>query len=83
MQVLREISSQTAESTSATSTSIGKLAELAAQLRRSVSGFRLPGSMSAAATGEFRSVRNEEPPPAAGPGPETGERVRRVGNLAG
>jgi hypothetical protein len=39
--------------------------------------------MSAAATGEFRSVRNEEPPPAAGPGPETGERVRRVGNLAG
>ena len=45
MQVLREISSQTAESTTATSTSIGKLAELAAQLRKSVAGFRLPGSM--------------------------------------
>ncbi len=42
MQVLREISSQTADSTSATSQAIGKLAELAAQLRKSVSGFRLP-----------------------------------------
>ena len=38
MQVLREISSQTAESTAATSSSIGKLAELAAQLRKSVAG---------------------------------------------
>jgi twitching motility protein PilJ len=44
MQVLREISSQTADSTSATSTAIGKLAELAAQLRKSVSGFRLPNA---------------------------------------
>jgi twitching motility protein PilJ len=43
MHVLREISSQTADNTSATSTSIGKLAELATQLRKSVSGFRLPG----------------------------------------
>jgi hypothetical protein len=43
MQVLREISSQTADSTSATSQAIGKLAELAAQLRKSVTGFRLPG----------------------------------------
>jgi twitching motility protein PilJ len=42
MQVLREISSQTADSTSATSQAIGKLAELSAQLRKSVSGFRLP-----------------------------------------
>jgi twitching motility protein PilJ len=41
-QVLREISSQTAESTSATSQSIAKLAELSAQLRKSVAGFRLP-----------------------------------------
>ena len=50
MQVLREISSQTADSTSATSQSIGKLAELSAQLRKSVAGFRLP---------------NYVPPPAA------------------
>lgn len=42
MSVLREISSQTAESTSATSDSIGKLSELATQLRTSVAGFRLP-----------------------------------------
>jgi twitching motility protein PilJ len=44
MQVLREISLQTADSTSATSQSIGKLAELSADLRKSVSGFRLPGA---------------------------------------
>jgi len=42
MQVLREISSQTAENTAAASTSIGKLAELSTQLRKSVAGFRLP-----------------------------------------
>jgi hypothetical protein len=39
---VREISTQTAEGTTATSTSIAKLAALAAQLRKSVSGFRLP-----------------------------------------
>ncbi|MGQ0383290.1 MAG: methyl-accepting chemotaxis protein [Gammaproteobacteria bacterium] len=42
MQVLREISQQTADNTSATSTAIGRLAELSAQLRKSVAGFRLP-----------------------------------------
>jgi twitching motility protein PilJ len=42
MHVLREISTKTNESTAATSTAISKLAELASQLRRSVSGFRLP-----------------------------------------
>jgi len=42
MGVLREVSSQTAEATGATSESIGKLADLAAQLRSSVAGFRLP-----------------------------------------
>jgi twitching motility protein PilJ len=42
MQVLREISSQTAEGSTATSTSVGKLASLSAQLRKSVAGFRLP-----------------------------------------
>ncbi|HEX7417031.1 MAG TPA: methyl-accepting chemotaxis protein [Steroidobacteraceae bacterium] len=43
MQVLKEISSQTADSTSSTSAAIAKLAELSAGLRQSVSGFRLPG----------------------------------------
>ena len=42
MQVVREISSQTAVGSTATSTSIAKLAALSAQLRKSVSGFRLP-----------------------------------------
>jgi twitching motility protein PilJ len=44
MQVLKDISAQTAESTHATSTAIAKLAELSASLRKSASGFRLPGS---------------------------------------
>lgn len=42
MQVLREISSQSAENTAAASNSIAKLAELSTQLRKSVAGFRLP-----------------------------------------
>jgi twitching motility protein PilJ len=44
MQVLKEISAQTAESTNATSIAIAKLAELSGGLRKSASGFRLPGS---------------------------------------
>jgi len=44
MQVLKEISVQTAESTNATSAAIAKLAELSASLRKSAAGFRLPGS---------------------------------------
>jgi twitching motility protein PilJ len=55
MQVLKEISAQTADSTSATSVSIAKLAELSAGLRKSASGFRLPGAPeSVAATGSFK-----------------------------
>jgi twitching motility protein PilJ len=42
MHVLREISSKTTESTTAASTAISKLSELASQLRRSVAGFTLP-----------------------------------------
>jgi twitching motility protein PilJ len=42
MQVLREISTQTADATSNTSDAIAKLAQLSAALRKSVSGFRLP-----------------------------------------
>ena len=43
MQVLREISAQSADSTSATSQAIAKLADLSASLRKSITGFRLPG----------------------------------------
>jgi twitching motility protein PilJ len=42
VEVLQQINAQTASGTSATTDSISKLAELAAQLRRSVAGFRLP-----------------------------------------
>ena len=42
MHVLREISAKTTESTTATSSAISKLSELASQLRRSVAGFTLP-----------------------------------------
>ncbi len=59
MQVLKEISAQTADSTSATSGAIAKLAELSAGLRRSASGFRLPGAATpeppASTTGTFRT----------------------------
>jgi twitching motility protein PilJ len=44
MQILKEISGQTAETTTATSAAIAKLAELSAGLRKSAAGFRLPGS---------------------------------------
>jgi twitching motility protein PilJ len=54
MQVLREISAQSADSTSATSQAIAKLADLSASLRKSITGFRLPGSTDA--TGMHRSV---------------------------
>jgi twitching motility protein PilJ len=48
MQVLREISQQSADNTSATSAAIGRLADMSAQLRKSVSGFSLPQQLPAA-----------------------------------
>jgi len=57
MQVVREISTQTAESSSTTSASVAKLAALAGQLRKSVSGFRLP---------DFSGVAAPPTTPAAG-----------------
>ncbi len=44
MGVIQEITSQTAEGTAVTARSIGKLAVLSAELRRSVSGFTLPST---------------------------------------
>ncbi|MGA7539859.1 MAG: methyl-accepting chemotaxis protein, partial [Steroidobacteraceae bacterium] len=56
MQVLKEISVQTADSTNATSAAIAKLAELSAGLRRAAAGFRLPGASESGpgASGAFR-----------------------------
>jgi twitching motility protein PilJ len=48
MGVLKEISAQTADQTSATSVAIAKLAELSAGLRKSAAGFRLPAAAEAA-----------------------------------
>jgi twitching motility protein PilJ len=42
MRILRQISSKTTESSASTSNAIGKLSELASQLRKTVSGFTLP-----------------------------------------
>jgi twitching motility protein PilJ len=73
-QVLREISAQTADSTSATSQAIIKLADLSAALRKSVSGFRLPGV--AAATGMHRKL---DAPPAAPGSTGTHPRIKALG----
>jgi twitching motility protein PilJ len=58
MQVLKEISAQTAESTNATSAAIAKLAELSAGLRKAAAGFRLPGTNNEpiGATGAFKRL---------------------------
>ncbi|MDE2294858.1 MAG: methyl-accepting chemotaxis protein [Gammaproteobacteria bacterium] len=55
MQVLREISSQTAEGSSTTSASVSKLAALAAQLRKSVAGFRLADAGATTVVGSTSS----------------------------
>jgi hypothetical protein len=74
MQVLREISQQTADNTSATSTAIGRLADMSAQLRKSAAGFRLPPPMPA-------PVKKAKPAPAAaGPGDA---QSRRAAGAAG
>jgi twitching motility protein PilJ len=74
MQVLREISTQTADATSNTSDAIAKLAQLSAALRKSVSGFRLPEAAAAPGTQRI-------PAP---PDPATTGRFRRAaGNANG
>jgi twitching motility protein PilJ len=87
MHVLREISAKTTESTTATSSAISKLSELASQLRRSVAGFTLPdqsggtGVLSAArvAASLERAEQLPAPPaPAASPAPSV-ERRRLSG----
>ncbi len=71
MQVVREISTQTAEGSTATSTSIAKLAALSAQLRKSVAGFRLPdyggGTTTVGATSATRLPALKEPVSAGAP----------------
>jgi twitching motility protein PilJ len=61
MQVLREISAQTAESSAATTSSVAKLAELSAGLRKSIAGFRLPDAASGKTELLTDSVRTSAP----------------------
>jgi hypothetical protein len=56
MQVLREISAQSADSTSATSHAIAKLADLSASLRKSITGFRLPGGSGSDMSGRHKTL---------------------------
>jgi twitching motility protein PilJ len=59
MQVLREISSQTADSTTNTSQAIAKLAELSTGLRRSVAGFRLPEGLEGSGSSTQRALSTD------------------------
>ncbi|HUX74179.1 MAG TPA: methyl-accepting chemotaxis protein [Steroidobacteraceae bacterium] len=83
MQVVREISSQTAEGSSATSASIAKLAALAAQLRKSVAGFRLAdyggGTTTIASSSSTRLPALQDP---AGGGGDSGK-MRKLGGGLG
>jgi len=74
MQVLREISAQTAENSSATTNSIGKLAQMSAQLRQSVAGFRLPNAVVQQAP-----AAPPPPEPQRQPAPPAAKRVGSVG----
>jgi twitching motility protein PilJ len=88
MQVLKEISVQTADSTNATSAAIAKLAELSAGLRRAAAGFRLPGASEtgSGASGAFRRPPDRGGPAAGPPGakPNTaGSGVRPISAIGG
>jgi len=76
MQVLKEISAQTAESTNATSTAIAKLAELSAGLRKSATGFRLPGNPDERLVSNSAVRRMEDPT-------LTTAKVRQISALGG
>jgi twitching motility protein PilJ len=78
MQVVREISSQTAEGSTATSTSIAKLAALSAQLRKSVAGFRLP-DFGAGTTTVGTAPPAPLPPPQGPVTVDNASRVRKAG----
>jgi twitching motility protein PilJ len=65
VEMLQQINAQAASGASATRSSISKLAELAAQLRRSVAGFRLPAARGATprlVTGEAAVTARDDLP---------------------
>ena len=77
MNVIQEITSRTLEQANDTAASIGELADMAVELRQSVSGFKLPEThrieRAERAPAEPRAARGEEAAaaaPGAPPGPE-------------
>ena len=66
MNVIQEISSQTLSGTGATASSVGELAEMAVDMRESVSGFKLPETSNSAdlypetAVTDFESIDSEQ-----------------------
>ncbi len=60
MNVIQEITSQTSAGTSATAKSIGNLAEMAVELRESVTGFTLPDLLEKEAVGDYANQETEE-----------------------
>ncbi|HET7370292.1 MAG TPA: methyl-accepting chemotaxis protein [Gammaproteobacteria bacterium] len=68
MNTIQDITSRTSRGTSATARSIGKLAELATQLRTSVAGFKLPGQGAADDAASPEAAMRNDPvgaPPAS------------------
>ena len=64
MQVLREISSQTAESTTATSRARSASSpSSSAQMRKSVAGFRLPGATRVPRQVSYAGAAADDAPP--------------------
>jgi twitching motility protein PilJ len=88
MQVVRDISAQTAEGSAATSSSVSKLAALAAQLRKSVAGFRLPDNGRTApapgipvSSAPPRAPLLQEPVAAAGASADTTAKRRKLSGV--
>lgn len=61
MNVIQDISSQTLSGTNNTAQSIGELADLAVELRGSVSGFKLPASMERVSFSQSETKQHTEP----------------------
>jgi twitching motility protein PilJ len=80
MSALREISSHTAENSATTSNSVGKLAELSAQLRKSVAGFRLPDAAGGGSELLQAPTRNNAPAPTP---MESRATAKKVSGLSG
>ena len=78
VELLQQINAQTASGTNTTRESISKLAALAAQLRRSVAGFRLPARRRPKLVVAAPAARRPAPRAAAARKPSTPDRTLRV-----